>query len=43
LLLALARGPGLAAELWRLARHTRLAAKQLGVALGELLTLTLPE
>jgi adenosylhomocysteine nucleosidase len=39
---ALARGPGLARELWRLARHTRLAAEQLGKALGELLTLTLP-
>lgn len=42
-LAALARSPGLAAELWRLARHTRRAARQLGTALGELLTLTLPE
>jgi nucleoside phosphorylase len=42
LLLALARSPRLVGELWRLARHTRLAAEQLGQALGELLTLTLP-
>jgi adenosylhomocysteine nucleosidase len=37
-----ARAPGLVGELWRLARQTRLAAGQLGRALGELLTLTLP-
>jgi hypothetical protein len=37
-----ARAPGLVGELWRLARQTRLAARQLGRALGELLTLTLP-
>jgi adenosylhomocysteine nucleosidase len=36
------RSPGLTAELWRLAGHTRYAADQLGKALGELLTLTLP-
>jgi adenosylhomocysteine nucleosidase len=36
------RAPGLVGELWRLARQTRLAARQLGKALGELLTLTLP-
>jgi adenosylhomocysteine nucleosidase len=41
-LAALARSPRLAAELWRLARQTRLASRQLGTALGELLTLTLP-
>jgi adenosylhomocysteine nucleosidase len=37
------RSPGLAGELWRLAKHTRFAAGQLGKALGELLTLTLPD
>jgi adenosylhomocysteine nucleosidase len=42
LLLALARSPGLGRDLWRLARHSRLAAEQLAKALGELLTLTLP-
>ncbi len=36
------RTPTVAAELWRLARQTRRAARQLGKALGELLTLTLP-
>jgi hypothetical protein len=36
------RSPGVMIELLRLARHTRLAGKQLGKALGELLTLTLP-
>jgi adenosylhomocysteine nucleosidase len=36
------RSPGLTGELWRLAGHTRYAADQLGKALGELLTLTLP-
>jgi adenosylhomocysteine nucleosidase len=41
-LAALARSPRLAAECWRLARHTRLAARQLSTALGEVLTLTLP-
>jgi hypothetical protein len=41
-LTSLAGSPRLGAELWRLARHTRLAAAQLGKALGELLTLTLP-
>ncbi len=35
------RAPALAGELWRLARQTRYAARQLGKALGELLTLTL--
>ena len=42
LLAALARRPRLASQLWRLARHTRLASRNLGKALGELLTLTLP-
>jgi adenosylhomocysteine nucleosidase len=40
--LELLRSPRLAGELWRLARDTRLAARQLGQALGELLTLALP-
>lgn len=39
---AVIRQPGLVPQLWRLARHTRLAAGQLGIAIGELLTLTLP-
>jgi adenosylhomocysteine nucleosidase len=34
--------PRLTGELWRLARQTKVAAEQLGRALGELLTLTLP-
>lgn len=38
----LIRSPGLTPEMWRLAKHTRFAAKQLATALGELLTLTLP-
>lgn len=42
-LAAVARRPRLVGELWRLARNTRIAARQLGLALGELLTLTLPE
>lgn len=42
LLAALAKQPSLAGELWRLARHTRHAGRQLALALGELLTLTLP-
>jgi hypothetical protein len=37
-----ARSPKLCGELFRLARQTRLAGEQLGKALGELLTLTLP-
>jgi adenosylhomocysteine nucleosidase len=41
LMAALARYPGLVPELMRLARDTRRAAEQLGLALGELLTLTL--
>ncbi|HEV3257630.1 MAG TPA: hypothetical protein VG013_12160 [Gemmataceae bacterium] len=41
LLMALAGSPRLAAELWRLARDTRMAAEQLRRALGEILTLTL--
>lgn len=39
---ALLRSPGLARELWGLAKQTRFAAQQLATALGELLTLTLP-
>jgi Phosphorylase superfamily len=42
LLAALVTSPRLAGELWRLAGQTRRAAEQLGRALGELLTLTLP-
>jgi hypothetical protein len=42
LLTNLARAPRLAGELWRLARDTNHAARRLGTALGELLTLTLP-
>jgi adenosylhomocysteine nucleosidase len=41
-LTAVAKRPRLAGELWRLARHTRLASEQLAKAVGELLTLTLP-
>ena len=41
LLAAVAAGPGLLPELWRLWRDTRRAGEQLGQALGELLTLTL--
>ena len=39
---ALARRPSMLPELMRLARDTRRASEQLGLALGELLTLTLP-
>jgi adenosylhomocysteine nucleosidase len=39
---AVARSPGLVRELWQLARKSRHAAGQLGKALGELLTITLP-
>src|SRR5439155_13321331 len=42
LLASVVRSPGVIKELWRLAKHTRFAAEQLGKALGELLTLTLP-
>jgi adenosylhomocysteine nucleosidase len=42
LLIQLVRAPSLIGELWQLARHTRIAARQLATALGELLTLTLP-
>lgn len=38
----LATSPWLMSDLWRLAAWTRLASDQLGKALGELLTLTLP-
>jgi nucleoside phosphorylase len=38
---AVAQTPQLAVELWRLARHTRFAAAQLGLALSQLLTRTL--
>ena len=41
-LTALARRPALLPELLRLARDTKRASEQLGLALGELLTLTLP-
>jgi nucleoside phosphorylase len=40
--LALLTKPTIVGEFWRLARHTRYAGEQLGKALGELLTLTLP-
>jgi hypothetical protein len=40
---SLLRRPALAAELWRLARNTRLAAEQLGKTLTELLLLTTRE
>lgn len=39
---AVAASPKLAGEMWRLAKQTRHAGEQLGKALGELLTLTLP-
>jgi adenosylhomocysteine nucleosidase len=39
---ALAKRPRMLPELLRLARDTKCAGKQLGLALGELLTLTLP-
>jgi len=39
----LLRSPRMLGELWRLARDTRLAAQHLGTALGEVLTLTLPD
>jgi adenosylhomocysteine nucleosidase len=39
---AVLASPALVQELWDLAKKTRLAGRQLGVALGELLTLTLP-
>jgi adenosylhomocysteine nucleosidase len=42
LLAATATSPRLVPQLWRLARQTRHAAGQLALALGELLTLTLP-
>lgn len=38
----LLRSPGMVPELLRLAKKTRFAGERLGVALGELLTLTLP-
>jgi hypothetical protein len=41
-LIGCVRSPQLIPELWRLARDTRYAGGQLGKALGELLTLTLP-
>ena len=41
LLAALIRSPRLMGELWRLAKQTRTAARQLGLGLGEFLTLTL--
>jgi adenosylhomocysteine nucleosidase len=42
LLAATASSPSLVPQMWRLARQTQLAAGQLALALGELLTLTLP-
>jgi hypothetical protein len=42
LLAATASSPRLVPQMWRLARQTRRAADQLALALGELLTLTLP-
>jgi hypothetical protein len=42
LLTGLATTPGMMLELGRMAKQTRLASNQLGLALGELLTLTLP-
>jgi adenosylhomocysteine nucleosidase len=42
LALAVATGPSLVGDLWRLAKQTRLAAERLGKAVGELLTITLP-
>lgn len=42
LLGALLVRPSMVAQMWRLARQTTFAAEQLGKALGELLTLTLP-
>jgi adenosylhomocysteine nucleosidase len=41
-LTALVRRPALLPELMRLARDTKIASRQLALALGELLTLTLP-
>jgi adenosylhomocysteine nucleosidase len=41
-LAALVAAPRLGGELWRLAKQTQRASEQLGKALGELLTLTLP-
>ncbi len=41
-LTALLRSPRLGSELWRLAKQTRFAARQLARALRELLTLSLP-
>jgi hypothetical protein len=41
LVLGTLRSPGLAREMWRLAKDTYMAAERLGTALGELLTLTL--
>ena len=42
LMMALLASPRLACEMRRLATQTHLASEQLGTALGELLTLTLP-
>jgi len=41
-LTTLATAPGMGYELWQLSQQTKKAAEQLGKALGELLTLTLP-
>jgi adenosylhomocysteine nucleosidase len=41
-LAALATTPTLSGDLWRLARHTRQAAQQLSIALGEMLSVTVP-
>jgi hypothetical protein len=42
LVTAILRSPRFTGELWKVARQTRLASRQLNLALGELLTLSLP-
>jgi hypothetical protein len=39
---AVVRSPGIVQPLWRLAKATRFASRQLAAALGELMTITLP-
>jgi hypothetical protein len=43
LLTTVIRSPRTVREMWQLAKHTRYAAGELATALGELLTLTLPD